>query len=49
MVLSDRNIKRYITAGKIKIRPELAYETQLGSCSVVTCPPTPEPFEMRVL
>jgi dCTP deaminase len=34
MVLSDRDIKRYITAGKIKISPEPDYDTQLGSCSV---------------
>jgi dCTP deaminase len=34
MILSDRDIKRYIAAGKIKISPELDYETQLGSCSV---------------
>ena len=34
MVLSDRDIRRYILAGKIKILPELDYEVQLGSCSV---------------
>ncbi len=33
MVLSDRDIKRYLAAGKIKIDPELAPE-QYGSCSV---------------
>src|SRR5688572_7375165 len=33
MVLSDRDIKRYISEGKIKISPELPPE-QFGSCSV---------------
>jgi dCTP deaminase len=33
MVLSDRDIKRYIAEGKIKISPELPAE-QYGSCSV---------------
>ncbi len=33
MVLSDRDIKRYIAEGKIKISPELPPE-QFGSCSV---------------
>src|SRR6185436_4939529 len=33
MVLSDVDIQRYITEGKIKITPELPRE-QLGSCSV---------------
>jgi dCTP deaminase len=33
MVLSDVDIKRYITQGKIKITPELPPE-QFGSCSV---------------
>jgi dCTP deaminase len=33
MVLSDVDIKRYITEGKIKISPELPPE-QFGSCSV---------------
>ena len=34
MVLSDKDIKLALTSGKIKITPELDFETQLGSCSV---------------
>lgn len=34
MVLSDRDIKKYIQAGKIKITPDLDLDTQLGACSV---------------
>lgn len=34
MVLSDRDIKRYLKEGKIKITPEPNLSTQLGSCSI---------------
>lgn len=34
MVLSDRDIKKYLTSGKIKITPKPDLSTQLGSCSV---------------
>lgn len=34
MVLSDRDIKKAIKEGRIKIFPELDYEKQLGSCSI---------------
>ena len=34
MVLSDRDIKRYLKKGKIKITPEPNLEKQLGSCSI---------------
>jgi len=34
MVLSDRDILRYIEQGKIRITPAIDLETQLGSCSV---------------
>lgn len=32
MILSDRDIKKYIASGKIKIKPAPDFETQLGSC-----------------
>jgi dCTP deaminase len=34
MVLSDKDIKAYISLGKIKISPAPDYNEQLGSCSV---------------
>lgn len=34
MVLSDRDIKRYIKEGKIKITPPPNFEEQLGPCSL---------------
>lgn len=34
MVLSDRDILQYISAGKIKITPTPDLRTQLGSCSI---------------
>jgi dCTP deaminase len=34
MILSDRDIKKAIEAGKIVIKPEVDFSTQLGSCSV---------------
>src|SRR5437868_3090526 len=34
MILSDRDIKKAITAGRIKITPKPDYATQLGSCSI---------------
>jgi len=34
MVLSDRDIKKYIQEGKIKINPLPKYEKQLGPCSL---------------
>lgn len=34
MILSDRDIKKAIQEGKIKIIPKIDYQTQLGSCSV---------------
>lgn len=34
MVLSDRDIKKYLASGKIKITPKPDLATQLGSCSV---------------
>ncbi len=34
MVLSDREIKKYLKEGKIKITPEIDFPTQLGSVSV---------------
>ncbi|MCL5010449.1 MAG: dCTP deaminase [Patescibacteria group bacterium] len=34
MVLSDRDIKKAIKSGRIKITPKLDLESQLGSCSV---------------
>ena len=34
MVLSDRDIKKYLASGKIKITPKPDLETALGSCSI---------------
>ena len=34
MALSDRDIKKAIAKGKIKITPTIDYQTQLGSCSI---------------
>lgn len=34
MILSDRDIKKYIKEGKIKICPEPDFEKQLGPCSL---------------
>ena len=34
MILSDRDIKKAIEAGRIKITPKIDYQEQLGSCSV---------------
>jgi dCTP deaminase len=34
MILSDRDIKRYISEGKIKISPQPNFEQQLGPCSL---------------
>ncbi len=34
MILSDVDIRRYISEGKIKITPEPDLRTQLGSCSI---------------
>ncbi|MEW5748986.1 MAG: dCTP deaminase [Candidatus Thermoplasmatota archaeon] len=34
MVLSDRDIKRYLKSGRIKITPEPDLATQLGPCSI---------------
>lgn len=34
MILSDRDIKKAIREGRIKITPAPDYETQLGSCSI---------------
>lgn len=34
MVLSDHDIKKYLSSGKIKITPKPDLATQLGSCSV---------------
>jgi dCTP deaminase len=34
MVLSDRDIKKYIKEGKIKIKPKPNFEEQLGPCSL---------------
>src|SRR5689334_21092295 len=34
MVLSDRDIRRYIADGRIRIDPPLDFEVQLGPCSV---------------
>ena len=34
MVLSDRDIRKHLDAGKIKVTPALDLNTQLGSCSV---------------
>lgn len=34
MVLSDRDIKKYLKLGKIKIKPKPDFEEQLGACSL---------------
>lgn len=34
MVLSDRDLKKALKSGRIKISPALDMETQLGSCSI---------------
>lgn len=34
MILSDRDIKKYLKSGKIKITPKPDLSTQLGSCSI---------------
>jgi len=34
MLLSDRDIKKAIESGWVKIKPKIDYQTQLGSCSV---------------
>lgn len=34
MILSDRDIKKAIEAGRIKVSPSPDFETQLGSCSL---------------
>lgn len=34
MVLSDRDLKKALKDGRIKIRPKLDLKTQLGSCSI---------------
>jgi len=34
MILSDKDIKRYIEEGKIKINPQPNFEEQLGPCSL---------------
>ncbi|MCD6550550.1 dCTP deaminase [bacterium] len=34
MILSDRDIKKYIREGKIKIKPKPNFEQQLGPCSL---------------
>lgn len=34
MILSDRDIRRFIAEGKISIKPDPNYEDQLGSCSI---------------
>lgn len=34
MILSDRDIKKAIASGRIKVTPKPDYETQLGSCSL---------------
>ena len=34
MILSDRHVREALISGRIKIRPEINYETQLGSCSI---------------
>src|SRR3989338_5260584 len=34
MVLADREIKKYLSSGKIKITPKQDLKTQMGSCSV---------------
>ena len=37
MILSDRDIKKALTNGRIKITPEPDLATQLGSCSIDLC------------
>ena len=34
MILSDRDIKKAIASGRIKVDPAPDYATQLGSCSL---------------
>lgn len=34
MILSDRDIKKALASGRIKITPKPDYKTQLGSCSI---------------
>jgi len=34
MILSDRDIKKALESGKIKITPKINYKEQLGSCSI---------------
>lgn len=34
MILSDKDIRKYISKGKIKITPNPNFEVQLGSCSI---------------
>ena len=34
MVLSDRDIRKHLDSGKIRITPAIDFKTQLGSCSV---------------
>lgn len=34
MILSDKDIKRYIKAGRIKIKPKPDFKKQLGPCSI---------------
>ncbi|MDO8265277.1 MAG: dCTP deaminase [Candidatus Parcubacteria bacterium] len=34
MILSDKDIKKFITEGKIKVSPQPNYEDQLGSCTL---------------
>ncbi|MCJ7740404.1 dCTP deaminase [Candidatus Microgenomates bacterium] len=34
MVLSDKDIKKYISSGKVKVTPRPDYASQLGSCSL---------------
>lgn len=34
MILSDKHIKEALQAGRIRITPEIDYQTQLGSCSI---------------
>ena len=37
MILSDKDIKKAIREGRIKIRPNPDFKTQLGSCSLDLC------------
>lgn len=34
MVLSDRDLKKALQSGRIKIKPAIDFKTQLGSCSI---------------